>query len=453
MTEAEVPRVALAYLGCKVNQAEIEELGEQFRQAGFVVVPPHDGADAVIVNTCTITHVADHKARLLIRQAARRRPGALIVATGCYATVNAQAVAAIEGVDLVVGNSDKARLVELVAARLGSVPVAGIPSGPAASPLARTRTMLKVQDGCAAHCTYCIVPRARGPVRSVPLASVVEAVRRRVSQGYKEVVLTGVALGSYGTDWAPTARGGCNCTALTRLVGAILKETDVKRLRLSSVEPENLDPAVFALWANPRFARHLHLPLQSGCDATLRRMGRRYRTAVYAELVQWARAAAPDIAITTDVIVGFPGESEAEFRESYDFAAAMTFAKIHVFRFSARQGTPAARLPGQIAEQVKKERASAMLELSDQAGRAFRRRFVGTVRPVLWEDKRETVSGKEGGAARLWTGLTDNYVRVYAQCSENMRNRLVPVFLEGEATDGLVGRALHDTTADERGSA
>lgn len=457
------PRVALDYLGCKVNQAEIEELGQRFRQAGYVLAAA-DQADVYILNTCTITHVADRKARLLIHQAARRRPRPLIVVTGCYPSVDPAAVAAIEGVDLVVSNADKRRLVEIVETRLlatapGRPRRHGYPLGSSyedaervasasslqaetwtegRSPLARTRAMLKVQDGCDHFCTYCIVPRARGGVRSTPISEVVDMIRQRTAQGYKEVVLTGVALGSYGRD------GGRRQTSssLHLLVETILRDTTVPRLRLSSIEPENLEPGMLNLWSDHRFCRHLHLPLQSGCDVTLKRMGRRYRTADYAALVEQARAIAPDVAITTDIIVGFPGETDDHFAQSYRFAEAMQFAKIHVFRFSPRRGTPATRLAGPVPEAVKKERAQAMIGLSERSGRTFRRRFIGTRREVLWEEVWAPDGDQDEPSmpeATWWTGLTDNYIRVYARVNGNRRDQIDSVELIAETNDGLLG--------------
>ncbi|MBM3189979.1 MAG: MiaB/RimO family radical SAM methylthiotransferase, partial [Chloroflexi bacterium] len=372
----------------------------------------------------------------LIRRAAAHA-GALVVVTGCYATTAAEEIAAIPGVGLVVGQADKERLVELVEGLRGrgQGPTLSLAT---AAPAARTRAFIKVQDGCDSFCTYCIVPFARGAPRSVPLAAVLAQVQERAAAGCVEVVLTGVHLGLYGQE---TALG------LRQLVTAVLAETPIRRLRLSSIEPQDLLAmggeelaAFFALWQDRRLCRHLHLPLQSGCAATLQRMGRRYTAEDYARLVAAARRAIPDLAVTTDVIVGFPGESEAEFRASYDFAAALGCAKLHVFRFSPRRGTAAACL-APVKARTMKERSAAMLALSEEGAAAFRRAFLGRTMEVLWEEKarkqKPVFSEKTG--FYVWTGLTDNYLRVYAASAADLTNRLWPAHLLATHADGLWG--------------
>lgn len=437
------PRVALDFLGCKANQAEVEEMAQGFRRAGYALVSAELPAEVYILNTCTITHVADRKARLLVHQATRRNPGAVIICTGCYATIDPDALSAIPGVDLVVPNADKSRIVDIVRERVPPPSAPGIDAPPPRLwdddetehrvPLNRTRSMLKVQDGCEGFCTYCIVPQARGRVHSEPIDTVVNEINQRVALGYQEVVLTGIALGSYGRDWNSSQTPH----ALHHLVEAILSRTRLPRLRLSSVEPESLDVGLLEMWSDDRFCRHLHLPLQSGSDTTLKRMGRRYRCADFAALAERAHAIAPDAALTTDMIVGFPGETDEEFRQSYGFAEEMGFAKIHVFRFSARRGTPAARLPGMVLDGPKKERAAELMRLSDAGAAAFRRRFLDTQRAVLWEEPWPARSVPRGGAPVWWTGLTDNYIRAYALSQANLRNRLLAVRLEGEFEGGL----------------
>ena len=430
------PRVALDFLGCKVNQAEIETLAYSFRQAGYDVTSPEDSPDVYILNSCTVTHVADRKTRLLIHQMAQRNPGALVVVTGCFPSVDPGAVQAIDGVDLIVPNAGKVHLVEIVQQRYPiSASVEPTTMGAEHHVLHRTRAMLKVQDGCESFCTYCIVPAARGGVSSLPVAEVVEQVQALVTRGYQEVVLTGVALGSYGKDW----NEGAAANALATLLQSILVKTDLRRLRLSSIEPENLDPAMLELWSDERLCRHLHMPLQSGCDATLKRMGRRYRVSDYAALIQRARTIAPDVAVTTDVIVGFPGETEEEFAQSCAFAQTIGFARMHVFRFSARRGTPATRLPRRVQEPVKKERAARMAELSRSTRLAFLRSFIGQRTDVLWEEA-SGGSPSDGEEERWWTGLTSNYIRVYARSHAGLRNTITPVTMLGEYADGLEGR-------------
>lgn len=463
---------AVATLGCKVNQADSEAISEQFRAAGFEQRDFADQVDVYVVNTCTVTHLGDRSSRQMISQARRRAPNALLVVTGCYAQINPQAVSALPGVDLVIGNAGKDQLVEQTlshqAARATMAsPETSAPSPNAArrplpmldvlkmhtgsdrgldedaraenalvtdiaplapSPFSRTRVQMKVQDGCDNRCTYCIVPYVRGGSRSRTIASVVEHTRRKVAAGYQEIVLTGIHLGDYH---APD--GG----DLGDLIAALLNKTEMRRIRVSSLEPEDFKLDWLALWENPRMCRHLHLPLQSGSDAILRRMARRYNTARYRTILETARRLIPEIAITTDIIAGFPGETDEDAELSYRFAEEMRFAKAHVFRFSARQGTAAARMKGQIPDQVKKARSERLLALNAAHGRAFREQFIGREMDVLWEEPRPTG----------WEGLTDNYLRVDLDPASaagvgDLRHTLSRVRLIKLAEDGLVGTLL-----------
>ncbi len=457
---------AVATLGCKVNQADSDAISEQFRAAGFEQRDFADQADVYVVNTCTVTHLGDRSSRQMISQARRRAPNALLVVTGCYAEINPQAVAALPGVDLVIGNAGKDQLVEQTlsqaSARVSASPAPAAPLSPtprrvlplldvlnmhtgsdcgldedaraengpitdvaplAPSPFSRTRVQMKVQDGCDNRCTYCIVPSVRGGSRSRAIASVVEHTRRKVAAGYQEIVLTGIHLGDYH---APD--GG----DLGDLIAALLEQTEMRRIRVSSLEPEDFKLEWLALWENPRMCRHLHLPLQSGSDAVLRRMARRYTTERYRAILETARRLIPDIAITTDIIAGFPGETDEDADLSVRFAEEMRFAKAHVFRFSARQGTAAARMKHQIPDQVKKARSERLLALNAAHGRAFRERFIGRVMDVLWEEPRPTG----------WEGLTDNYLRVELEPSAaagDLRHTISQVRLLRLAEDGLVG--------------
>jgi threonylcarbamoyladenosine tRNA methylthiotransferase MtaB len=465
---------AVATLGCKVNQADSEAISEQFRAAGFEQRDFADLADVYVVNTCTVTHLGDRSSRQMISQARRRAPDALLVVTGCYAEINPQAVAALPGVDLVIGNAGKDQLVEQTLsheaaqtpatqpeagmavsgaarkslpmldvlnmhtgsdrgldedARAENAPVTDLaPLAP--SPFSRTRVQMKVQDGCDNRCTYCIVPYVRGGSRSRTVASVVEHTRRKVAAGYQEIVLTGIHLGDYH---APD--GG----DLGDLIAALLEKTEIRRIRVSSLEPEDFKLDWLALWQNPRMCRHLHLPLQSGSDAVLRRMARRYTTTRYRTILEAARRLIPEIAITTDIIAGFPGERDEDAEQSYRFAEEMRFAKAHVFRFSARQGTAAARMKNQISDKLKKARSEQLLALNAAHGRAFREQFIGRAVSVLWEEPRPTG----------WEGLTDNYLRVELEPSSaagagDLRNTLSQVRLIGLAEDGLVGTLLSE---------
>lgn len=436
-------RVRLESLGCRLNTSEIESMARGFIAAGHSVVGPDEPADLCVLNTCAVTHVAARKSRQLARHLKRTNPGARLVLTGCHAELEPEQVAAL-GVDLIVGNQDKDHLVKLVTEHAHRLrpekSQSPIPKGHNISDLqsqylypgARTRAFLKVQDGCDNRCTFCIVTVARGASRSYPADDVVAQVQGLVRAGYQEVVLSGVHLGSYGHDLGDQ-RG------LSHLVRRLLDETDVPRLRLSSLEPWDLDADFFTLWSDPRLGRHLHLPLQSGCDATLRRMARRTTTADFAELVAAARAAIPDLSVTTDIIVGFPGETEAQFTQSLEVVEAMAFAKLHVFRYSRRVGTVAASMPDQVPPEVMAERSHRMHALGAQLERAFRHRFVGRTLDVLWE------TSEPNGDGLVWKGLTDNYLRVTAPGGPGLRNQVTPARLIAEAPDGLLGQIVDRT--------
>ncbi len=432
-------RVRLETLGCRLNTSEIESIARGFIAAGHSIVGPSEPADLCVLNTCVVTDVAARKSRQVIRHLKRTNPGAAVVVTGCYAELEPDQVAAL-GADLVAGNQDKDRLVELVGEHLGirDTQVGAreapdyrllMPDPLYLFPGARTRAFIKVQDGCDNRCTFCIVTVARGPGRSRPTADVIAEVQKLVTAGYQEVVLSGVHLGSYGQDLGD--RHG-----LFHLVRRLLDETEVPRLRLSSLEPWDLDVDFFSLWENPRLGRHLHLPLQSGCDATLRRMARRTTGADFAELVAAARAKIPDLSVTTDIIVGFPGETEAEFSESLAFVEAMAFAKVHIFRYSRRPGTAAASMPDQVSPGVLAERSRRMHTLGTRLERTFRCRFVGRVMDVLWETSEPNDEGL------VWKGLTHNYLRVSAPGSPGLRNVLTPVRLVADTTSGLAGQIV-----------
>ena len=405
--------VALETLGCKLNQAESESLARQFAKVGYRIVTPADGADLYILNTCTVTHIADRKSRHLLRSTRRRNPGALIVATGCYAERAPEELAGIEGVDLVLGNEEKTRLVQVLADR-GAIYAM---SGTNPIPMLRSRSLIKIQEGCNQFCSYCIVPLVRGRERSLPLDQIVDEVKTRVAMGYREVVLTGTQIGAYRPS-------------LEALPSRILAETDGVRLRLSSLQPQDLAPELVALWADNRLCRHLHLPLQSGSDPVLGRMRRRYSATDYKTAVARVREAIPDIAITTDIMVGFPGESDEEFEESYRFCQRMGFARIHVFPYSERPGTIAAGMSGKVGERVKKERSKRMLELAREAAWRFGEQLLGRTVTVLWQKKAE-----DG----VWSGLSDNYIRVLARSGGELGNRLAEARLSSHHNDCLWG--------------
>ena len=403
--EGEVPRIALDSMGCKLNQAEIEVLAQQFREAGYKLVSPTGRADAYILKTCTVTSIADRKARYWFRMAHRRNPDALLVATGCYAERAPQELSRIDGIEVVVGNGQKQNLLKLLEKR-GLVGPGGDMVDDARSGF-RTRTFVKIQDGCNDFCSYCIVPLVRGRERSLPIDRVLNDVKQKIANGYQEVVLTGVKIGSYN----------CEGTDLRGLIERVLAETSIVRLRLSSLQPQEISPELIALWCDDRLCRHFHLSLQSGSDDVLKRMKRRYSTDDYLKTIFLMKAMVPGAAITTDLIVGFPGEASADFTRSYKFCKEAGFARIHVFSYSPREWTQASCMPQQIEARVKKQRSRKMLALALESAQSFRRQFLGEVMAVLWEKR----SGDE-----IWSGLTDNYIKVYTSSNEDLTNKVIP---------------------------
>jgi len=414
-------KVALDSLGCKLNQAETELLARQLAEAGYQLVSPADEADVYILNTCTVTHTADSKSRHRLRLAHRRSPDALVVATGCYAQRAPRELAQIEGVSLVVGNNEKACLPLMLkeSGCMGSP--APVQEDSTINHYAgfRTRALVKVQDGCNSFCAYCIVPLVRGREKSLPIDHVVAEVRHRVAQGYKEVVLTGVKIGAYNYD-------GVN---LNGLLEHILSETGVARLRLSSLQPQEISSELIGLWRDQRLCPHFHLSLQSGSGGVLGRMKRHYSLSDYEESVSLIRSQVPEAAITTDVMVGFPGETDQEFEESYDFCRRMEFARIHVFSYSPRQGTQAVQLPQQVEDKVKKQRSQKMLALAKESAHNFSRRFLGRTMTVLFEQQ----------SNGIWSGHTANYIKVYTKTTADLANKLLPLKLVEVKGDGVWG--------------
>ena len=425
--------IYLDIVGCRLNQAEIEQFAHQFRSAGHVLVSAPEKADLAVINTCTVTSAAASDSRGKIRQAKRAGVGELVV-TGCWATLNPQEAANMAGVSRVVSNDQKDRLVsELLNIPEEIFEREHLEREPIPGARLRTRAFIKVQDGCDNRCTFCITTIARGPGRSRGIPEILADIRAACDPAVgpnsaKEVVLTGVHLGSWGYDLSPRLN-------LQHLVRSILEETSVPRLRLSSLEPWDLDEDFFALWENSRLCRHLHLPLQSGSATVLRRMARKTTPREYANLVASARAAVAGIAITTDVITGFPGESETEFMESLAFIREMGFAGGHVFAFSARDGTAADRMPEQVTHPLRKQRSARVRTLLAESSAAYRKNFLGQVLPVLWESA--SAVGPHGWEL---SGLTGNYLRVKAQAPHNKWNMITPVRLTGMNGKVLYGQ-------------
>ena len=396
-------------LGCKVNQYETETMEGLFRQAGYRVVPFTESADVYIVNTCSVTMLGEKKSRQLVRRAQRQNEAALIAVTGCYAQLAPDVVGTLPGVRLIVGTQDRGRIVELVeeaAVRpdvlrdVGDIMAADtFEDIPLFAAPERTRAFLKIQEGCQNFCTFCIIPYTRGPLRSRALASVRREAEKLVAAGFREIVLTGIHLGAYGRDLTGTV-------TLADAARTVLEIDGLQRLRLGSLESVELTPALFTLLRDDRrFARHLHLPLQAGSDAVLQEMHRFYDTAGYERLLARIREEVPGIAISTDIIVGFPGETEAMFQESLAFVRRQEFARVHVFPYSRRPATPAAARSDQVPHPVRRERVKMMQALADEMAADYHGKFIGTIVPVLFETQHEGVAD----------GLTDTYIRVYTK--------------------------------------
>jgi threonylcarbamoyladenosine tRNA methylthiotransferase MtaB len=454
---------AILTLGCKLNIADSEAMARRLRDAGWDVTDRATEADAVIVNTCSVTHVADQKSRHLVRMARRVAPSATVALTGCLVeTAGPDKIEAL-GADLVYRQPDQIaladRIVEVTRVKdaedpddgrrehelLGTLeyPSPGLmgasrPPEAHASPDRRegndlrarsagqggaykTRAFISAQEGCNDVCAFCIIPRTRGRERSKSVGWVVEEAQKREAEGVREIVITGTQLGHYGSDIG---------VRLYDVMKALLAETSIPRIRMSSVQPQDLDDDLIGLWGNPRLCRHYHLALQSGSEAVLQRMRRRYTKDQYRRAVHRLRDAIADIAITTDVIAGFPGETDFEFEEGFDFCREMAFAGIHVFPYSQRSGTVAYRLPDQIAEPVKKHRVHRLIALASEMSQAYRQRYAGGTASVLWESRRD------GDA---WEGLTDTYVRVRAASRSDMTNRITAVRITAVTDNGLLG--------------
>jgi threonylcarbamoyladenosine tRNA methylthiotransferase MtaB len=432
-----------------------------FEEAGFDVVPPSDPADVCVANTCTVTHVADRKSRHWLRLARRRTPEAFIIAAGCYAQRAPQELAPIA--DLVLGNEGKGDIVELVMGlplrtppdgggtgrssrvlssgghsgqRLvgnlaESKPCDGQPQGSRGlMDTARVRSLIKIQDGCESTCSYCIVPRVRPCEYSLPVSRIVSQIRNTAAMGCREVVLTGTKVGSYRYEDA----------GLGDLLKCILRGTDIERLRLSSLQPEEISEDLLGLWKDERLCRHFHLALQAGNDTVLQRMRRRYSLAHYLETVHLLKEVVPAVAITTDVMVGFPGESREEFEQGYSFCEQIGYANIHVFPFSARPGTEAGVAAGQVDDRVKKERSLKMLELGRACRDDFCDRFLDQTVSVLWE--KETEPGCD-----VYSGLTGNYIRVFARSGKPLSNTITAVRLVERRGSEVWGEVVDEDTS------
>ena len=444
-------RIAFMTLGCKVNQADTASMQELFRQAGYTVCDFTEEADVYVVNTCVVTNTGQQKSRQMIRRAIRKENDALIVVTGCYPQTAAEEVKAIDGVDLIIGTQDRAKIVTLVEAALEKkqnqiedevrpweqgVQFEEMSGGNEAD---KTRAYLKIQEGCNQYCSYCIIPYARGPIRSRNLHSIREEVQRLTEAGYKEIVLIGIHLGCYGKEMK-------DGTTLYDAVQAALSVPALQRLRLGSLESVEVEERLLDLMeTDKRLCPHLHLPLQSGCDKVLKDMHRPYDTKRFATLLEQIRKKVPGIAVTTDVIVGFPGETEEEFAATCDFVKQCGFAKMHVFPYSKRKGTPAAARQDQIPEKVKKKRAENLAELDREMQQAYFVENIGKAHTVLVEQvvsKTTAGSGADNSEALLVEGLTENYIRVELPGNADLCGKVVDVKITEALIDKCKGRIL-----------
>jgi len=419
-------RVHLQTLGCRLNEAELETWSRDFRAKGFELAKEIGDADLVVINTCAVTQESVRKSRNLIRRAQRSNPQAKLIMSGCYAALSPEQAADELGVDLVVSNQEKDRLVEIAqqALSLPTMPYSATEPGEnALLQRNRQRAFIKVQDGCRYRCTYCIVTIARGEERSRSLSDIVDEINVLHKQGVQEVVLAGVHLGGYGSDLG---------LSLDDLIEAVLANTQIPRIRLGSLEPWDLPTDFWRLFSNKRLMPHLHLPIQSGADSVLRRMSRRCRTDEFSALIEQAREKVPNFIVTTDIIVGFPGETEEEWQETLDYVEHIQFAHVHIFAYSAREGTKAATLSLPVSREIKRERSQQLHKLTARHKRETLEKNLALDFDVLIEGKAQAL---ENGVLR-WSGYTPNFLRVHIDSPDNLKNHLVNIHTTSITAEG-----------------
>ena len=433
-------KVAFATLGCRVNQYESEAMAEKFIREGYEVVDFDQFSDVYVINTCTVTNMGDKKSRQIISRARRNNPDAIIAAVGCYSQMSPKEVSEIPGVDVVLGTRNKGDVVYYVNKAKdegkSQVHVQGVLQNKVFEDLKiedyqdKTRAFLKIQDGCNRFCTYCTIPYARGSVCSKDPNKVLSEVRELAKNGFKEVILSGIHTASYGLD----LEGNVN---LITIIEEIEKIDGIERIRIGSIEPAFFTAEVIEkIKSFKKLCPHFHLSLQSGCDATLKRMNRRYTAKEYEDSVNLLRETLPDVSISTDVIVGFPGETEEEFNETYEFLKRIKLTKTHIFKYSPRKGTKAADMPNQIDGKIKDERSKKLIELNDINEKAFTEKFLGKEMDVLFE---QPVKGKED----VYEGYTRNYIKVEVHCmAANITGRIVDVRLEQAEKDYAIAEMV-----------
>lgn len=427
--------IAFYTLGCKVNQYETEAVSELFTDAGYDVVPFTDKADCYVINTCSVTSMSDRKSRQIIRRAKKTNPESVIAVMGCYSQTSPDEVLDIDGVNLVLGTKDKGSVVRLIGSLGTDDKINAVTSVKdnhtfedlrVNKCLDRTRAFIKIQDGCSQFCSYCIIPYARGPVRSRTEEDIINEVNALAKAGYKEVVLTGIHAASYGTDLGNTS--------LEQLLNRLDIIDGIKRIRLSSIEPMTLNSEfVEKIKGCKKLCPHFHISLQSGCDATLKRMNRHYTTAQFAEVTAGLRKAFPDCAVTTDIMTGFAGETEEEFEETLKFISDIAFAEAHVFQYSQRRGTPAAKRPDQVSPEIKESRSKAVIAVTDKTQNEFLKGHIGRTMEVLFE----THVGDN-----LYEGKTANYMTVHAVSDKDICGEFHNVILENVKNKIIYGKTV-----------
>ncbi|KUO70691.1 MAG: tRNA (N(6)-L-threonylcarbamoyladenosine(37)-C(2))-methylthiotransferase MtaB [Clostridia bacterium BRH_c25] len=429
-------KAAFYTLGCKVNQYETEAMIESFENAGYETVDYTERADVYIINTCTVTNMGDRKSRQIIRRALELNPDAFVAVVGCYSQIAPREVLEIPGVSLVVGTNERSRIVELVEYTLEQEEKLNLVSDimevrefeemSIRNYKSRTRAFLKIQEGCDQYCTYCIIPYARGHIRSRKPDSIIAEVEELAASGFREVVLTGIHVASYGKDLGDTS--------LIEIIEKVHNIDGIERIRMSSVDPNVMTGQfIERLRKLPKICRHFHLSLQSGCDETLKRMNRKYTTEEYKRVVGKLREAFTDVAITTDLIVGFPGETEEEFLMTFDFVKEISFSAMHVFKYSPREGTPASKHKNQIKPQIKDARSKLIAELAKKNEEKFKKSFLGRSLKVLYEQP-------VGENKSLYEGLTDNYIRVVAESQKDIKGKIIETVLYELKEDYVAGK-------------
>ncbi|NLM10222.1 MAG: tRNA (N(6)-L-threonylcarbamoyladenosine(37)-C(2))-methylthiotransferase MtaB [Clostridiaceae bacterium] len=427
-------KVAFLTLGCKVNTYETEGMKRLFEKSGYLVVEPEACADVYVINTCTVTHLSDRKSRQMIRRARRLNPDAVIAAVGCYAQVAPEEVSKIEGVNLVIGNNRKSEIVDLVEELSRDEQRIEVSLRKelknyeelwAEAYTGQTRAFLKIQDGCDQFCSYCIIPFARGRIRSRSIESITREAGKLINNGFKEIVLTGIHLTSYGKD--------IGMSTLIDVIKELDKINGLVRIRLGSLEPLYMtEKMIKEMSTIEKLCPHFHLSLQSGCDETLSRMNRKYTTAEFREIVENIRQYIDDVAITTDIMTGFPGETEEEFRKTCSFVESIGFSQAHIFQYSVRKGTKAAEMKNQIPHHVKEERSKILMEICERSMLKFRENQIGKTTDVLFEEKIEG----------YYTGHTGNYIPVRVLSNKDISGELLNVRLVKNGTDFVIGQIV-----------